>query len=45
MPTRFFMLFAAVGALGAQQVAAPAPEPVGPVRGENAGSYKITQSF
>ena len=45
MPTRFFILFAAVGVLGAQQVAAPTQEQVGPARGENTGNYNITQSF
>ena len=41
----YWILFAAVGTLGAQQVAAPTPEQVGPVRGENTGNYNITQSF
>ncbi|HXB68147.1 MAG TPA: hypothetical protein VNY05_07880 [Candidatus Acidoferrales bacterium] len=49
MPTKFCILFAAVGTtigvLGAQQVAAPTPEQVGPARGENTGDYNITQSF
>jgi hypothetical protein len=45
MPIRFPILFAAVGVLGAQQVAAPTPEQVGPARGENTGNYNITQSF
>jgi hypothetical protein len=45
MPTRFGLLVAALGALEAQQVAAPTPEQVGPARGENTGNYNITQSF
>lgn len=45
MLTRICTLFAAVGILGAQQVAAPTPEQVGPARGENTGNYNITQSF
>ena len=45
MPSRLSILFAAVGVLGAQQVAAPTPEQVGPARGENQGNYNITQSF
>ncbi|MBZ5626172.1 MAG: hypothetical protein LAQ69_46930 [Acidobacteriia bacterium] len=40
-----FLLVAAVGALDAQQVAAPTPEPVGSARGDNVGDYNVTQSF
>jgi hypothetical protein len=45
MTTRFWIFFAAIGALSAQQVVAPTPEPVGPARGENRGEYNITNSF
>ena len=45
MKTRFWIFFAAVGALSAQQVVAPTPEPVGSPRGENHGNYNITNSF
>lgn len=41
----FCFLFAALGALQAQQVVAPTPEQVGPARGENSGNYNITNSF
>ena len=40
-----WILFAACGALSAQQVVAPTPEQVGSPRGENAGNYNITNSF
>jgi hypothetical protein len=42
---RPFFLFAALGALQAQQVVAPTPEQVGSARGENSGNYNITHSF
>src|SRR5258708_25371805 len=45
MTTRFWIFFAAIGALSAQQVVAPTPEPVGPARGGNRGEYNITNSF
>lgn len=45
MKTRFWIFFAATGALWAQQVVAPTPETVGPARGENHGNYNITNSF
>ena len=45
MKTRFWIFFAATVALSAQQVAAPGPETVGTVRGENHGSYNVTNSF
>ena len=45
MKTRFWLFFAAIGVLSAQQVAAPTPETVGSARGENHGSYNITNSF
>src|SRR5664279_2825400 len=45
MKTRFWIFFAAIGALSAQQVAAPTPETVGTPRGENHGSYNVTNSF
>jgi hypothetical protein len=45
MKTRFWIFFAAIGALSAQQVVAPTPETVGPARGENRGNYNITNSF
>src|SRR5436309_8484158 len=45
MKTRFWTLFAAVGTLAAQQVVAPTTETVGTPRGENHGSYNITNSF
>jgi len=45
MKTRIWILFAAAGALGAQQVAAPTPELPGSARGENHGNYNITNSF
>ena len=34
-----------LGAVNAQQVAAPTPEPVGPARGDNVSSYNIVNSF
>ena len=40
-----FLLWTMASALGAQQVVAPTPEPVGSARGENAGGYNITNSF
>lgn len=45
MGRRILLLLATIGALEAQQVVAPTPEPVGPPRGENVGDYNITQSF
>jgi len=45
MRTRFGIFIAAIGTLGAQQVVAPTPETVGTARGENHGSYNITNSF
>jgi hypothetical protein len=47
MPRSFFILVIALfaGALRAQQVVAPTPEPVGPPRGEDTGDYNITDSF
>ena len=45
MKTRFWIFFAATVALSAQQVAAPGPETVGTARGENHGSYNVTNSF
>ena len=45
MKTRFWIFFTAIGALWAQQVAAPTPETVGSARGENHGNYNITNSF
>ena len=45
MLKRFCFLFAALGAMHAQQVVAPTPEPVGSPRGTNNGDYNITQSF
>jgi hypothetical protein len=45
MKTRFWVFFASIGALSAQQVAAPTPDTVGSVRGENHGNYNITNSF
>lgn len=35
----------ALGAASAQQVVAPTPEPVGPVRGDNTAEYNIVNSF
>jgi len=43
MATRF-CLFLAAGALYAQQVVAPTPDPVGPARGEDVGNYNVTDS-
>lgn len=45
MKIRFWIFLAVVGALQAQQVVAPTPETVGSPRGENHGSYNITNSF
>ena len=45
MLRRICTLFAALGALQAQQVAAPGSEQVGSPRGVNQGDYNITQSF
>jgi hypothetical protein len=45
MKTQFWIFFAAIGALSAQQVVAPTPEPVGPARGENHGNYNYTNTF
>jgi hypothetical protein len=47
MATRFCFLFlaAGAGALYAQQVVAPTPDPVGPARGEDLDNYNITDSF
>ena len=45
MMKTYWILLAACGALGAQQVVAPTPEQVGSPRGENAGNYNITNSF
>src|SRR5580698_175830 len=42
---RLCLILMAGGALSAQQVVAPTPEQVGPLRGENTGDYNITQSF
>ena len=44
MAMRFSFLLLA-GALYAQQVVAPTPEPVGPARGEDSGDYNITNSM
>jgi hypothetical protein len=43
--TMRFCLFLMAGALYAQQVVAPTPEPVGPARGEDVGNYNVTNSF
>ena len=45
MLRRIGILFAAIGALQAQQVVAPTTEQVGSPRGDNTGDYNITQSF
>ena len=45
MRRRFWLFFAAVAALSAQQVLAPTGEAVGSPRGENQGNYNITNSF
>ncbi|HTX36752.1 MAG TPA: hypothetical protein VME43_17105 [Bryobacteraceae bacterium] len=45
MARRFLLLFAAIGALKAQQVVVPTPEQAGSPRGDNTGDYNITQSF
>ncbi len=45
MLRRIITLFAAFGALHAQQVVAPTPEKVGPPQGVNTGDYNYTQSF
>jgi hypothetical protein len=42
---RLCLILMAGGALSAQQVVAPTPDQVGPLRGENTGDYNITQSF
>ena len=44
MKIRFSIVLIA-GALYAQQVVAPTPEPVGPARGDDVGGYNITNSF
>lgn len=41
----FLLLLAVLGALDAQQVAAPTPETVGSTRGDTMGNYNVTQSF
>ncbi len=38
-------LFLTAGALYAQQVVAPTPEPVGPARGQDVDNYNVTNSF
>lgn len=45
MRMRTLFLMAAAGLLHGQQVSTPTPEPVGSVRGENAGDYNVTNSF
>jgi hypothetical protein len=45
MKTRFWIFFAAIGALPAQQVVAPTPEAIGSPRGENHGNYNYTNTF
>ena len=45
MLMRFWLIFAALGALEAQPVAAPTPEQVGSARGDTVGGYNVTQSF
>ena len=45
MLKRICALFAAIGALQAQQVVAPTTDPIGSPRGDNTGDYNITQSF
>lgn len=42
---RTILIFAALGALQAQQTVAPTPETVGSPRGEDTGNYNITNSF
>ncbi len=42
---RLFSFLLPIAAAAAQQVVAPTPESVGPVRGENAGNYNIVNSF
>jgi hypothetical protein len=42
---RILIIFAAFGALEAQQTVAPTQEPLGSPRGENTGNYNITNSF
>src|ERR1035441_3697683 len=45
MKTRFWIFLAASGAVWAQQVVAPTTEMLGTRRGEDHGSYNITNSF
>jgi len=45
MTTRFWVFLAASGSLWAQQVVAPTTEKLGTARGEDHGSYNITNSF
>ena len=45
MKTRFWIFLAASGSLWAQQVVAPTTETLGTARGEDHGSYNITNSF
>src|SRR3954451_1071985 len=45
MKTTYWIFFAALGTLPAQQVVAPTPAQVGSARGENSGNYNITNSF
>ena len=45
LAVNFAAAFLAIGALSAQQVVAPTPDTVGTPRGENHGSYNITNSF
>ena len=45
MMTRFCLFAVLATSLGAQQPVAPTPEKVGPVRGEDAGSYNVVQSW
>ena len=42
---RMILIFAALGALEAQQTVAPTPDTVGSPRGENTGNYNVTNSF
>src|ERR1051325_3779820 len=39
------LLLAVIGALDAQQVAAPTPATIGSPRGDSVGNYNVTQSF
>ncbi|HWB84902.1 MAG TPA: hypothetical protein VG675_12225 [Bryobacteraceae bacterium] len=45
MLMRFAPIFVCLGALYAQQVAAPTPETVGSPRGQDSGGYNFTNSF